>query len=847
MKKNILKFCGLILSIFASSFTASAYDFEVDDIYFNITNKTTNEVSVTYKTSSDKGYAGDIVIPSSVTFNGNIYTVTSINDNVFGGTNITSLKMPDSIKKTGSLGSCKVLREIYLSKNLESIPYNCFYNCSALTEISIPSSVEEIGNHAFGGCSALYKFTIEDSPTTLKIESTIFESGVSTIPPCPITYLYLGRNLSKNFSSNKEVLLEVTIGKNVTNIPDKMFQNYSSLKKINVAFGQITEIGEYAFFNCSNLQSEDVNKLLANVDYIADRAFYGCSNLRVLYLPKVQELGKYSFSGCDLNEIYIGNDLVTIPTSSFSSNSNLVKAYLGNAIEEINNLPAKNVFLFSDNLKTISLLRSNSQIYVPNTARYENLLKDYYLDNLITLNPSTSEYSGKVPTFSYNNNVEGAEISFDSPELNINAGEYQTAIPVTFTIGDWSSTIKVNGSYTIIPATLNVIAKDITRKYGEDNPALECSFFGFKNGETESVLTKKPIIETTATKSSNAGTYPIIPYGAEAQNYTFNYERGTLTVTKADQTITWNQNFDNITVGDVMELTAESSAGLQIKYTSTDDAIADIYTQNGKRYVEFMKPGNVSIRANQEGNENYNEADRVSKSITVNAKSVPVTGITLNQTSLTLKIDESYKLVATITPSDATSQLVSWTSDNKAVATVGDDGRVYAEATGNATITAECGGMKATCSVAVMAPELSGVSLDRNEVEIDITDDAILLNVTHSPDNASKPQLYWTSSNESVAKVESTGDMQAKVTPRAAGKATITVQVMTNAAMRDVCELTVTDKQNLVEDIFGDDADVRVDIYNINGQIIKLQADKAEIEALKPGLYIINGRKVLIR
>lgn len=846
-----------LCSINFSSF-CHGYDFTVDGIYYNITDKTNHELCVTYKTSSDKGYSGNVEIPSYVNYNGEKFTVTSIQRDAFSGTNITSLRMSDSIKKiTGSYGfyNCKILSNIYLSKNLEAIPDDSFSNCSALTEISIPSSVQEIGGEAFGGCTALYKFTIEDAANSLKIRTNIFSSVNSSIPKCPITYLYLGRNLSTHFNSNKESLLEITLGKYVTTINKEMFSNYSSLKKINGEFAQIREIGADAFTNCKNLQNEDINKLLQNVESVGDYAFYGCSNLKVLFLPKVHEIGRYSFDGCDLTEIYIGNDLVAIPYKSFTSNYNLERIYIGTALESIDysfgsNTSLKYIFLCSDNLNKIdsrAIPTTVSRIYVPNTARYENLLKDYYLDNLITLNPSTSEYSGKAPTFSYNNNVEGAEISFDSPELNINAGEYQTGIPVTFTIGDWSSTIKVNGSYTITPATLNVIANDVTRKYGEDNPTLECSFFGFKNSETESVLTKKPVIETTATKLSNAGTYPIIPYGAEAQNYTFNYERGTLTITKAEQTITWNQNFDNITVGDVIELTAESSAGLQIKYTATDDAIADIYTQNGKRYVEFLKPGTVSIRANQDGNENYNEADRVSKSITVNAKSVPVTGIALNQTSLTLKVDESFKLVATITPTDATSQLVNWSSDNETVATVGNDGRVYAEAAGNATITAECGGVKATCSVVVLAPELNGISLDRNEIEIDISDDAIMLNVTYSPDNAIKPQLYWTSSNESVAKVVSEGDLQAKVIPIAAGKATITVQVMTNAAMRDVCELTVTHKQDLVENIFADDAEVNVDIYTLNGQIIKLKADKGDVEALKPGLYIINGSIVVIK
>lgn len=848
---------SLSMASMASTTNLMAYDFKVDDIYYNITDKVNYNVGVTYKTQSAPGsYSGDIIIPETVEYNGTIYNVTSIEQSAFRySTSLTSVVVPNSIlnikgafdyckalrtvklgENVASLGSfcffeCTSLREVTLGNKIASIPYCCFYKCTALSqitlpkslssieenafsnctslfEITIPENVETIEKNAFIGCTALYKVTLIDSQKILSLGDN------DTFLDCPISEAYIGRNFNKRLFYNKASLVDVTFGKNVTSIPEYCFSSCTNLKYIKGDLN-IKTIERNAFSGCTSLLNDDINKLLKSVETLGNQSFWSCSSLKNIILPAIVELGESAFGSSSksiLETVYLGDRVKTIGRSCFASLGNLENVYIGNQISEISNYAfrgcknLKYIYLCSDNLNTLgtdAIPTTVSRIFVPNTARYENLLKDYYLDNLITLNPSTSEYSGKAPAFSYNNNVEGAEISFDSPELNINAGEYQTGIPVTFTIGDWSSTIKVNGSYTITPATLNVIAKDVTRKYGEDNPPLECSFFGFKNGETESVLTKKPVTETTATKSSNAGTYPIIPYGAEAQNYTFNYERGTLTIAKANQTITWNQSFDNVTVGDVMELTAQSSAGLQIKYTATDEGIADIYTQNGKRYVEFMKPGTVSIRANQDGNENYNEADRVSKSVTVNAKSVPVTGITLNQTSLTLNVDESYKLVATINPADATSQLVTWSSDNESVATVGDDGRVYAIAPGIATISAECGGQKAICLVTVKSPNLSSINLDKREIEIDITDGNVSLNATYSPDNAEVPKLQWISSNEDVVKVESIGNLQAKVIPVSAGIATITVYVASNPAINDVCKVSVTDKNPPIIPVTG--------------------------------------------
>lgn len=128
-------------------------------------------------------------------------------------------------------------------------------------------------------------------------------------------------------------------------------------------------------------------------------------------------------------------------------------------------------------------------------------------------------------------------------------------------------------------------------------PELTCSFFGFKNNETADVLTKQPNVETTATKDSPAGTYPIIATGAEAHNYSFNYERGTLTITKADQEIEWNQEFEDIEVGSVVELTAISSAGLPIKYSVTEnvtDSAVSVYVSN--RTIHFNNVAGLDCR-----------------------------------------------------------------------------------------------------------------------------------------------------------------------------------------------------------------------------------------------------------
>ena len=85
--------------------TASAHDFEVDGIYYNINSDGTS-VSVTFKGSSydsySNEYSGAVTIPATVTYSGKTYSVTSIGDSAFDGcSGLTSVKIPNSVKSIG--------------------------------------------------------------------------------------------------------------------------------------------------------------------------------------------------------------------------------------------------------------------------------------------------------------------------------------------------------------------------------------------------------------------------------------------------------------------------------------------------------------------------------------------------------------------------------------------------------------------------------------------------------------------------------------------------------------------------------------------------------------------------
>lgn len=110
-------------------------------------------------------------------------------------------------------------------------------------------------------------------------------------------------------------------------------------------------------------------------------------------------------------------------------------------------------------------------------------------------------------------------------------------------VGDYANTSKT-AYFAINKATLKVTADNATRVYGEENPTFTCRVEGFVDGENESALTTKPVAATEATATSDVGEYDITPSGAAAQDYSFRYVSGTLSITPRDlsgATVTFDQ------------------------------------------------------------------------------------------------------------------------------------------------------------------------------------------------------------------------------------------------------------------------------------------------------------------
>lgn len=179
-----------------------------------------------------------------------------------------------------------------------------------------------------------------------------------------------------------------------------------------------------------------------------------------------------------------------------------------------------------------------------------------------------------------------------------------------------------------------------------------------------------------------------------------------------------------------------------------------------------------------------------SDTCTMNIISVtPVTGVTLNNHSLSLNTGNTSQLTATVTPSNATNKSVSWVSSNTSVATVNSNGLVTAVGNGTATITVttSSGSYTDDCNVTVTTL-VSNITLNQHNLTVTygITSSYQLL-ATINPNTASNKNVTWSTSNSNVASVNTSG----KVTFNSLGTVTIRCTANDGSGKYDECVFTV--------------------------------------------------------
>ena len=319
---------------------ARAYDFSAmaptgQTLYYNIVN---GEAQVTSQIDSYPFYSyypsGVLTIPSSVTYNGSTYTVTSIGDYSFYNCNsLTSVTIPNGVASIGgwAFSGCNGLTSITIPNGVTIINIEAFEYCSSLTSLSIPNGVTSISYGAFSHCSGLTSVTIPNSVTSIGYGAFQYCSALSSI----------------------------TIPSSVTAIGEGAFSNCTGLTAIIIPHS-ITSIGENAFGNCSSLTSIVVNNgntaydsrqnCNAIIETATNTLIAGCVNTTIP--NSVTSIGNFAFNYCSgLTSIIIPNSVTSIGFAAFGHCVGLTSITIPNSVTSIGEL----AFLFCSGLISVTI------------------------------------------------------------------------------------------------------------------------------------------------------------------------------------------------------------------------------------------------------------------------------------------------------------------------------------------------------------------------------------------------------------------------------------------------------------------------------------------------------------
>lgn len=342
MKKLFLSLLVTLLPL-----VASAHDFEVDGIYYNITDNEKLTVRVTYRgtsATSRKGeYSGNVVIPETVAYDSKTYSVTSIEDGAFYDCVISMLTVGANVLSIGDNQSTPT-KTIWLTKTtpngykhlsgkINYVPNEQYTSLSNKQVSKYLNAIFEVDGMTFIPINPsertcdLIDYNSSLSASTVTVEKTVSFKNVAMTVKNIMPYTFYNNKTIKSITIKNEGnigdyafygcknLNSVTMDDNVTGIGYNSFENCTSLASIVIP-NSVTDIGDYAFSGCTNISSATIGN---SVTYVGDYVFSGCTNMSVVTIgSNVTTIGNYAFHGCTNLKIVINNSKLNITSGSES-------------------------------------------------------------------------------------------------------------------------------------------------------------------------------------------------------------------------------------------------------------------------------------------------------------------------------------------------------------------------------------------------------------------------------------------------------------------------------------------------------------------------------------------------
>ena len=258
-------------------------DGQINGLYYNFISK----AKIAEVISGSVKYSGNIVIPQTVEYEGNVYTVTSIGSSAFSGcTGLISVEIPLSVTSLGNsvFSGCTGLTSVEIPLSVTSLGNSVFYGCTRLTSVEIPSSVMTIGSSAFDGCRNLTSLTIGSNVNS--ISSQAFANCQELLD----VYCYAER-------------VPTTWG----NAFDGSYPEYATLHVPEVAYEiyRTTEPwGNFGTIKVIDGETPVVEKCATpTISYINGKVRFACETEGVEFVPTVTCTSKQMLNG---NELELG-------------------------------------------------------------------------------------------------------------------------------------------------------------------------------------------------------------------------------------------------------------------------------------------------------------------------------------------------------------------------------------------------------------------------------------------------------------------------------------------------------------------------------------------------------------
>ena len=254
-------------------------------------------------------------------------------DRAFDGSFIRDYKLPKTLKKIGKNAfSCNVLlKELIIPESVEEIGRNLLLFSIKVEKVRIPDNLEVMNDMLFAECKELKEVNIPSK--VREIYGGIFYGCLkapASIAVLPETVEILDGDFCGGIPSIESVVVPPKV-----RIMRRAFYGVPNLKKVTIQTDKLTEIGEYAFYNCDNL--EDIN-IPDGVTRIGNSAFYCNFSLRKINIPSsVTYIAENAFACAHLDSIDIPAGVTFIGRGAFWKCDRLKKVYSRPVIPPVTN------------------------------------------------------------------------------------------------------------------------------------------------------------------------------------------------------------------------------------------------------------------------------------------------------------------------------------------------------------------------------------------------------------------------------------------------------------------------------------------------------------------------------